>query len=35
VNFVIVNQIMSTHARALGIQADMAEIVNAAIPEGL
>ena len=35
VNFVFVNQIMSAHARAMGIHVDMAQIVNAGIPEGL
>ena len=35
VNFVIVNNIMGAHRTALGIHADMAVIVNAAIPKGL
>jgi hypothetical protein len=35
VTYVIVNQIMVAHARAMGTQSDVEKIVNAAIPEGL
>lgn len=35
VNFVIVNNIMGKHRRALGIHVDMVVIVKAAIPEAL
>ncbi len=35
VNYLIVNRILGTHTKALGMQSDIEQIVRASIPEGL